>query len=70
MLFNTWNKWMAITLLQSFGDSMINVANKVVPVAWPSKPEERAFGGNRGRGGKRGGRGRGRGRGGRKRRGT
>ena len=24
MLFNTWNKWMAITLLQSFGDSMIN----------------------------------------------
>lgn len=48
-----------------------NVANNIVPVAWPSKPEERPHGGNRGRGGRRGGRGRGRGRGGgRKRRGT
>ena len=56
----------------NFSDKLLpfHVANKVVPVAWPSKPEERAFGGNRGRGGKRGGRGRGRGRGGRKRRGT
>ena len=48
-----------------------HLANKIVPMAWPSKPEERPHGGNRGRGGRRGGRGRGRGRGGgRKRRGT